>query len=144
MQHCEKTASNYLTYAASMSVWWTMPLQDLVTSIFKLRSPTSLWGTYFWWYTVSTFLSSNKKYNGTTHTLVNFELPTRNVFYQKLLHVYTPVIWEVHIFQISNLFCQSSFLFSFRFLASVCNIHDTHYHLWSSWTGVRETICSSC
>jgi len=45
MQQCEETASNYFTYAASMSVWWTMPLQDLVTSIFKLRSPTSQRGT---------------------------------------------------------------------------------------------------
>jgi len=45
MQHCEKIAGNYFTYAASMSVWWTMPLRDLVTSIFKLRSPTSQCGT---------------------------------------------------------------------------------------------------
>ena len=47
------------------------------------------------------------------HILVNFELPRRNIFYQMLLHVYTPVIWEVHISKSAT--CSATLLSFFLF-----------------------------
>jgi hypothetical protein len=58
------------------------------------------------------------------HTLVNFELPTQNVFYQKLLHVYTPVIWEAHISKSTT--CSASLLSFFFTTSSICFQYPWH------------------